>query len=248
MAPVDTLKYETSSAHATNRPQRPLTHMTDRSILLIESTHTTQQTDATDMSTTKTAPKQETRTALLEVGLEIMQQKGYSNTGIQEILNALGVPKGSFYHYFDSKETYAIEIIRHYDQHYSAQLLRMMRNPKETPIQRLRSYCEDGKAKLAAKECRHGCFIGSLSQEMSDQSERLRQELSQVVRKWRDMVSACIAEGQEIGEIKKSWTPDAAAELFLSGWSGAVMRTKTVKDTEPLEVFIKLMFEDVLKP
>lgn len=191
--------------------------------------------------------KQDTRTALLHVGMEIMIEKGYSNTGIQEILNTLGVPKGSFYHYFDSKENYAVEIIRHYDQNYSAMLLRLLRNPKQTPLQRLKTFCEEGKATLGAKGCRNGCLIGNLSQEMSDQSELLRTELSRVVKKWRGLIAACITEGQDSGEIKNVWSADSAAELFWSGWSGAVMRAKTLKNTEPLDVFIDLMFEHILK-
>ncbi len=196
---------------------------------------------------TRAANKQETRTALLEVGMDIMLQKGYSNTGIQEILTTLQVPKGSFYHYFESKENYAVEIIRHFDQSYSANLLRTLRNPKLSPLERLRAYCETGKANLAAQECRKGCLIGNLSQEMADQSEVLRKELSSVMGKWRGMFADCVKEGQEKGEIKAHWSADGVSELFLSGWSGAVMRAKTVKNTEPLEVFIDLMLNDILK-
>jgi len=196
---------------------------------------------------TKVAGKHETKTALLDVGMQMMMEKGYTNTGIQEILSALSVPKGSFYHYFDSKESYAVEIIHHFDQSYAANLMRTLRNPNQTPLERLRTYCEDKKAMLAAQECRKGCLIGNLSQEMSDQSEVLRKELSQVMTKWRDMFAACIEEGQKAGQIKSNRSPDALAELFSAGWGGAVMRAKTVKNTEPLDVFIELMFEDILK-
>lgn len=196
---------------------------------------------------TKTASKQETRTALLDVGTELMMQKGYTNTGIQEILNTLGVPKGSFYHYFDSKENYAVEIIRHFHETYHARNAAILHNTAETPLQRLRTYCETNKANLSAQNCRKGCLIGNLSQEMSDQSEILRHELSIVMGAGRKLFADCIEEGQNSGEIKTTRTADAMAELFLSGWGGAVMRAKTVKTTEPLEVFIDLMFNDVLK-
>jgi TetR/AcrR family transcriptional repressor of nem operon len=196
---------------------------------------------------TKVAGKQDVRTALLEVGMDMMVEKGYSNTGIQEILSALNVPKGSFYHYFDSKENFGVEIIRHFDINYSANLMRILRNPKETPLQRLRSYCETTLAMLEANGCRRGCLIGNLSQEMADQSEVLRKELSSVMFKWRDMFSACIDEGQKAGEIMKDRPAVALAELFLSAWQGAVMRAKTAKTPEPIEVFIDLMFTDILR-
>jgi len=197
--------------------------------------------------TTKIQVKQDSRTAMLEIGMDIMLEKGYSNTGIQEILTAINMPKGSFYHYFDSKENYAVEVIHHYEQKHTADFMRILNNRKQTPLTKLKSFCETGKKTLSAQECRKGCLIGNLSQEMSDQSEVLRQELSIIVNKWRDMFAACISEGQKSGEITKRWKADALAELFLSSWTGAVLRAKTLKNTKPLEVFINLMFNDILK-
>lgn len=195
---------------------------------------------------TNVAAKKQTRTALLETGLDIMLGKGFSNTGIQEILMTLNVPKGSFYHYFDSKEAYAVEIIRHFDQAHSAFLMRILGDLDLTPLQRLRAYCDHGKTKLAAQQCKRGCLIGNLGLEMSDQSEVLRQELSSVGRKWRDMFADCIAEGQRTGEITCKYSANEAAEFFVAGWGGAVLRAKTQKDTESLEIFIDLIF-DILK-
>jgi len=197
--------------------------------------------------TTRATAKQDVRAALLEVGMDMMFEKGYTNTGIQEILSALSVPKGSFYHYFDSKESYTVEIIRHFDQTYSANLMRILRNPKETPLQRLRTYCDTTLAMLEAQQCRRGCLIGNLSQEMSDQSEVLRKELCNVMYKWQEIFANCIEEGQKSGEITKVRPATALAELFLSAWSGAVMRAKTAKMTEPIETFIDLMFNTILK-
>lgn len=195
----------------------------------------------------KVAGKQEVRIALLEVGMDMMLEKGYTNTGIQEVLSVLSVPKGSFYHYFESKENFAVEIIRHFDQGYSADLVRTLRNPKHTPLERLKAYCEWTKTKLVAQDCRRGCLIGNLSQEMADQSEVLRKELSKVMSKWRSMFAACIEEGQKTGEITSKFSADELAEIFASAWGGAVMRAKTLKTIEPLDVCLKLMFDDFLK-
>lgn len=191
--------------------------------------------------------KQDTKIALLEAGIDIMVEKGYNNTGIQEVLSSLGVPKGSFYHYFDSKEDYALAIIAYFDQSYSARLLRILRNPQKTPLDRLKEYCQTGRENLQSQQCRRGCLIGNLSQEMADQSETLRGALSQVMSKWRDQFAECIAEGQKTGEIGCKCAPAKVAELFLSGWEGAVMRAKTTKCVDPLDAFIEIMFEHMLK-
>jgi TetR/AcrR family transcriptional repressor of nem operon len=197
--------------------------------------------------TAKTPAKTDTKTILLDAGMDIMFEKGYTNTGISEVLNSVGVPKGSFYHYFDSKEDFALEIIRYFDSGYSERLIQTLRDCNCSSVQRLRNYCQSGRDNLAAANCCRGCLIGNLSQEMADQSEVLRQALSTVMSKWRDLFAACIEEGQQKGEIRTSCGAHALAELFLSGWEGAMMRAKTTKSLEPLDVFVDLMFELVLK-
>lgn len=206
-----------------------------------------EETTAKEQMSPKASTKQDTKTALLETGMEVMVEKGYTNTGIQEVLSRIGVPKGSFYHYFDSKEDFALQIIAHFDQSYTANLLRTLRNQDATPLERLRNYCNQSKEKLVSNDCRRGCLIGNLSQEMADQSESLRQSLSHVMGKWRDLFASCIEEGQTKGEIKTSFSAHDMAELFLSGWEGAFLRAKTTKCVEPIDVFINLMFEKVLK-
>jgi TetR/AcrR family transcriptional repressor of nem operon len=195
----------------------------------------------------KLAAKQDTKIALIQTGMDIMLEKGYTNTGIQEVLSALSVPKGSFYHYFDSKENFAVAIIQHFDQEYSAALLRTLRNPDETPLQRLKTYCETGKQNFLSQECRKGCLIGNLSQEMSDQSETLRKELSTVISKRTALFARCIEEGQKNGEITKACSASKLAEFFNNGWGGSVAHAKTVKNVEPMETFIELVFNCFLK-
>ncbi len=194
-----------------------------------------------------TTIKLNTRTALLEAGKEIMLEKGYSNTGIQEVLSATGVPKGSFYHYFESKEDFALKIIEFTDQIHVAQLTLALKNPNVSPIKRLRNYCEEGKKNLSESKCRKGCLIGNLSQEMADQSETLRKALSTIMTKWKELFTQCIKEGQKSGDINKSLPADKMAELFISGWEGALMRTKSIKNVDPLDAFIDLMFNHILK-
>lgn len=200
-----------------------------------------------EIMASKTAAKQDTRVALLEVGMDIMLEKGYSNTGIQEILSALQVPKGSFYHYFDSKENYAVEIIRHFDDYYTTMLKTIVSNPEMTPLKRLRTYANESRNRLNDQACRKGCLIGNLSQEMSDQSEVLRTELSIVLAKRLELFAACIEEGQKLGEIKSQHSAAELADLFMSALSGAVMMAKTLKRIEPLDIFINIMIDDLIK-
>lgn len=220
---------------------RTLTDRDDRSNLESDTSVPAQMTPRASSAT-----KKDTRAALLEAGMEIMLLKGYTNTGIQEVLSCVGVPKGSFYHYFSSKEDFAVAIIRHYDEFYSAKLLRTLRAPNQTPLERLRNYCENSRANLLAQQCKKGCLIGNLGQEMADQSETLRTVLAEVMDKWRGLFADCIREGQESGEIRNTFPPENLAELFLASWDGAVLRSKITKCTGPLDQFLQLMFDGIL--
>ncbi len=197
--------------------------------------------------TPKTSSKQNTREELLKAGTDIMMLKGYTNTGIAEVLKCVGVPKGSFYYYFDSKEDFALEIITEFDRTYQEEALSVLRDQSISPIARLRKYCKNSKERLREGQCTRGCLIGNLSQEMSSQSEVLRERLYLVMSKWRDVFAACIEEGQTKGEITRDFEAVDLAEIFLSGWEGAVMRAKTSQNLKPVETFQEVVFDGLLR-
>lgn len=198
------------------------------------------------MVKTSTGAQRDTRAVLIEAGMKVMFEKGYTNTGIQEVLSSVGVPKGSFYHYFNSKEDFVIQIIKTVEEDYAKLLSSYMSDKTRSPLERIRNYCQTKKRDLLEQNCRRGCLIGNLSQEMADQSENLRTELARIMRHWRDIYAACIKEGQESGEISSIESADCLAEAFLCGWEGAIMRSKTQKNIEPLEAFIKVMVDRLL--
>jgi TetR/AcrR family transcriptional regulator, transcriptional repressor for nem operon len=202
----------------------------------------------TNMPKTATRETPDTKSRLIDAGMAVMFEKGYTNTGIQEVLSSVGVPKGSFYHYFDSKEDFAIKIIARVEENYAGLLDGYFLDSSLTPLNRLRKYFEEKTVAMQEQRCSRGCLIGTLSQEMADQSEVLRVELARVMQRWRNKYAACIEEGQTIGEINKQLSPQTVAEALLCGWEGAIMRSKTQKTVEPMEAFVKVMFDHVLRP
>ena len=194
----------------------------------------------------QTGSKQNTKLSLLEAGICIMLEKGYNNTGIQEVLDSIGVPKGSFYYYFDSKEDFALQMIDHFAASYDERLGSTLEDTQISAVQRLRKYCDEGMRAFEENGCKKGCLIGNLSQEMSDQSESLRARLEEVMTKWRNKFAACIREGQNAGQITTAIDEVQLAEFFLSGWNGALMRGKTTKTTTPQLAFMHVMFDHIL--
>ena len=192
-------------------------------------------------SDTRTQCKPDTRSVLLEAGSKVMLSKGYTNTGIQEIVSTAGVPKGSFYHYFESKEAFALAIIEKFDQAQRETLRYSLQDRDVSPMQRLTNYFARAISHMQTAPCRGGCLIGNLSQEMSGQREQLRQRLAVALDGWKSEYADCIREGQEKGEIRRDLCPLALAEIVLSGWEGAVLRSKATNSTIPVQSFQDLL-------
>ncbi len=109
--------------------------------------------------------KETTRRTLLETGKRIFLERGYSNAGIETILQAAGVPKGSFYYYFGSKEEFGLEVLSYFAAEIVANFERCQADATKSPLERLRAYFEDVCVRLESRECRNGCLVGNLSQE-----------------------------------------------------------------------------------
>ena len=194
------------------------------------------------------ATKESTKTLLLESGIEIMLEKGYNNTGIMEVLKRTGVPKGSFYHYFESKEDFGLKIIDHFADAHKEKLDKTLGDRSLTPLARLKAFCRFGISNFQSLNCRKGCLLGNLSQEMSDQSEVFRKRLFEIQAQQHQRFADCVSEGQQLGEISKKYNCQDLAELFLSTWCGAFLRAKTAKTIEPLHAVERILFEHILLP
>lgn len=190
----------------------------------------------------RTATKQNTRQLLIETGIDIMLQKGYNNTGLNDVLNACKVPKGSFYHYFQSKEDFGLQVINTFDENYVEQLDRVLCNESLSPLARLTRYINDAIDKAEGRQCSRGCLIANLSQEMADQNEVFRERLKEIVTKRRSCFAEVLKSAQDKGEIKKDIDTEKTAEFFLCAFEGAIMRSKVTKTTEPLRVFKEMFF------
>jgi TetR/AcrR family transcriptional repressor of nem operon len=95
-------------------------------------------------------------------------------------------------------------------------------------------------------ECTRGCLIGNLGQELAGQNEIFRVRLDKVLSDWEKRFERCIAGAQSAGDISAGIEPSDAASVLLSGWEGAILRSKVVKSTEPMERFVRVFFKQCL--
>jgi TetR/AcrR family transcriptional regulator, transcriptional repressor for nem operon len=191
--------------------------------------------------------RENTREMLLEAGKKTFLEKGYNNSGIETILHAAGVPKGSFYYYFQSKEDFGLKVLDQFAVCYDLQLDRILGDTSVPPLDRLRNYFESVFGKLESDQCRKGCLVGNLSQEMADQSEAFRARLEEIFESWVDRYAKCLQEAQQAGEIGSDLDVREVAEFWLNSWQGAVLRAKTMRSTAPLRTFLGVMFGILLK-
>ncbi len=187
----------------------------------------------------------ETRQALLRSGMEILTEKGYSATGIDEILRQVGVPKGSFYHYFSSKEDFGIALITNYANFFQHKLEKFLTAPGLAPLQRLVAFMQDAGAGMASYQFRRGCLVGNLGQEMSALPESFREQLRKVFADWQQQVENCLLEAQALGQVAPQLDCRQSAYIFWIGWEGAVLRAKLERCDDALQAFAAFYLESL---
>ncbi len=181
----------------------------------------------------------DTRAELIRSGVETLTEFGFASTGIDSILKKVGVPKGSFYHYFNSKEDFGKAVIESYACYFAKKLDLCLLNTQLSPIERIVAFSENAKAGMAKHGFRRGCLIGNLGQEIGLLPESFRQLLQTVFSVWQNKVAECLELAKEQHLIAPHSHCHELAEFFWIGWEGAVMRAKLFESEKPLDSYIQ---------
>ncbi len=184
----------------------------------------------------------ETRARLLRAGVAILTEKGYSSVGMDEILRLADVPKGSFYHYFDSKTAFGHALIDAYAEFFARKLDHWLGNETRAPLQRLRDFIEDAKEGMARHGYRRGCLVGNLGQEMGSLPEPFRAQLVMVLADWQARLASCLEQARRAQTLAADTDCAELAAFFWTGWEGAVLRAKLERCAEPLDIFARGFF------
>ena len=189
----------------------------------------------------------EVRDGILKVGTELIARGGFGQTGLDKILKKAKVPKGSFYYYFSSKEEFGLAVIDRAGAAMLTALREALGAGRGSPLGRLRAYLEGGRAAIGGNECKRGCLLGDLGQELAHQNEAFRKRLQEVFEEWKQEIATCLRAARTAGEIPKDTDPTQIADFILSGWEGAILRAKVSHSVEPLDRFLEILFTRVLK-
>jgi TetR/AcrR family transcriptional repressor of nem operon len=209
-------------------------------------TMSSKETDASKPSLGIKTSSTSTRDHLVEVGLELMRKHGYGATGLQEILHAAGVPKGSFYHHFSSKEEFTAAVVERYVELTGQHIREILGNTRQAPLKRLRRYFEDLIKMAGQSSPIPGCLAGNLSLEVSAASPLLQGHLSSGFTRWQSDVASVLREAIERGDLPKSTRLEPLAGFVLNSWEGALLRSQADRSDAPLKDFLYFVFEDLL--
>ncbi len=176
-------------------------------------------------------------------GLEVMKTHGYNGTSVKDIVDAAGVPKGSFYNYFESKEVFAIEALDKVSLDTQAQASKILENKGAPPAERLIKFFACGADSACSENFKVGCFFGNMCQEMSDSNEAIRNKVRQILKRKTDLIAKVLDEAKQQDQLRESADSHIMAEFIFNAWEGALMRMKASKCREPLEAFLKMLPE-----
>jgi TetR/AcrR family transcriptional regulator, transcriptional repressor for nem operon len=179
--------------------------------------------------------KQTNKENLLSQGVQLLIQQGYHGTGLKEILDAVQIPKGSFYNYFPSKEGYAAEVIQHYINPFIEQLDGHLQNPELDGLTALKTYFDDLIIELEQAGFKGGCLLGNLMGEIGDTSDLCQQSLQLAVHRYRDILATGLKKAQLEGTIRTDKSADNMADLLVNTWQGALLRMKIEQSVDPVK-------------
>lgn len=193
-------------------------------------------------------PNTDTRERLLAAGAELFGRKGFNGCGLTEVLDAAGVPKGSFYHYFASKEDFGVALIERARDDHLAELRPVLSDRKISPINRLRKIFAQARETCAVDGSNVECLIPKLALETASLSEPVHAAVKCAYQQWSALMAQVIREGQAAGEIDRRQDADRLANVLVMLWEGAAIRMQIERNIAPLDDFQTFVFDTLLGP
>jgi TetR/AcrR family transcriptional repressor of nem operon len=189
----------------------------------------------------------ELRVRLLDHGVALLMQQGYHGAGLQELVQSAGVPKGSFYNYFESKEAFGAEVVAHYIDPFIAQLDDQLQRRDVNAAGALKAYFDGLIEETERRDFKGGCLLGNLMGEIGDSSELCQIALRDAVHRYRDKLREGVSRAQEEGSFRKDMDAKEMADLIINFWQGALLRMKIVRSVRPLTQFYDFLFNGYFK-
>ena len=186
-------------------------------------------------------PAHQTKQRLLDAGLAMLLEHGYHDLGIQALLDATGTPKGSFYHHFEDKEDFALQVIDEYMKNVHAGLDACLGDKNVPPLKRVRGFFELTREHYR-REGYMGCLLGGLGQELSGVSDVFRRKIEECFSEIAERISVCLEKARMSGDIPSDSDTRRLASLVVDCWEGAALRSRLRGNAAPLKAMLDFYF------
>ncbi len=186
--------------------------------------------------------------ALIEKGMMLLWSKGYNATSVNDIVKEAGVPKGSFYFYFDSKEDFAVKSIEKYFDMQFPPALEVLQNKSVSPRQRIIDFYEF-RSKVLKEEfnCKMGCMGCNLANEMAEHNEAIRNAINAKTAMVKGYITEVIEEAQELGEIDSNIEASDLVAFMEDAGRGAMVSMKEMDSSYPIDNFTNMVGKILLQ-
>lgn len=186
-----------------------------------------------------------TKQRLLTTGLTMLLQHGYNDLGIQALLAATHVPKGSFYHHFKDKEDFALQILDQYMREVHASLDACLEDTAHPPLERARCFFER-TLEHYGEQGYMGCLMGGLGQELSGVNEVFRHKIEECFAAIAERMELCLEEARQRGDLPDDSDAHFLAHTLVDCWEGAALRSRLRRDPAPLNAMLDFYFSSAV--
>jgi len=176
---------------------------------------------------------------IIENSYKLMHLYGYHGTSVKKITDAAGIPKGSFYNYFDNKEDYAKHVIEYFKS--KSEVFYMFDDDALTSYDKIVTFFQNQVNYFKKKEFKYGCFVGNMTQEMADVSPVLADAAENFHNFVASKIENCLVEGQENGELNINLEESKLSNFLINSWQGALLRMKSQKDAIVLDEYLEVL-------
>ena len=180
---------------------------------------------------------------ILNIGFDVFRRNGYHNVGINQILKESGIPKGSFYNFFESKEDFAHQVIQNYGRGNCDWIKGQLDGYEGSALESLKAFYATLIAMNEEDRYAGGCLVNNMSMEVGRINDTLGNEANEQFLSWLQVFAPVIAKGQGEGEITKRFTPLELAEYLHAGFYGALSRSKVTRNRVYMDSWYQMTFE-----
>jgi TetR/AcrR family transcriptional repressor of nem operon len=179
--------------------------------------------------------------------LRVVHQQGLAGASVRDIVEAAGVPQGSFSNHFASKEAFGIEILDLYFGFTEKVLAETLNNKDLKPLKRLEAYIDANQAFLEQRGVENGCLYGTYAAEITGHDEPIRRRLVEIFNVLQDSLAACLKAAVKAGELPRDFKCNEVADFILSSLQGAILLSKGRRDISPITKFKRVLFASILR-